>query len=82
MIVYNLKCEKGHHFEEWFTSSGRYDEMAGKHEIMCPKCSSRQVEKAPMAPSVSAGSAPSSCADAYGGEPACMSACTGGCMER
>lgn len=83
MIVYTLKCDKNHHFEEWFTSSARYDEMAAAGQLSCPECSSRSVEKAIMAPALSGTSnaVPGSCMD-FADAPPCASACNGGCGIR
>jgi hypothetical protein len=52
MIVYDLKCRKGHGFEAWFRDSTAYDDQAAAGKITCPTCGSRRVEKAPMAPRV------------------------------
>jgi len=52
MIVYDLKCRKGHVFEAWFRDSAAYDEQATAGKVTCPSCGSRRVEKAPMAPRV------------------------------
>jgi hypothetical protein len=52
MIVYDLKCRKGHGFEAWFRDSAAYDEQAAAGKVTCPACGSRRVEKAPMAPRV------------------------------
>jgi hypothetical protein len=52
MIVYDLKCRKGHGFEAWFRDSAAYDEQAAAGKVTCPTCGSRRVEKAPMAPRV------------------------------
>jgi len=52
MIVYDLKCRKGHVFEAWFRASAAYDEQAAAGKVICPSCGSRRVEKAPMAPRV------------------------------
>ncbi|GAA0536420.1 hypothetical protein FHS83_003324 [Rhizomicrobium palustre] len=83
MIVYTLKCDKDHHFEEWFTSSSRFDEMAEKGEIACPECHSHHVEKAPMAPSLSGtrNAVPGSCMD-MADAPPCAQTCGGGCFAR
>jgi len=68
MIVYKLQCAKGHEFEEWFSSSAKYDRLAAKKKIPCPECGNSRVTKALMAPSVSSGpkSEPAPC-----GAPAC-----------
>lgn len=52
MIVYDLKCKKGHVFEAWFPSSAAYDRQAAADEVVCPICGSRKVSKAPMAPNL------------------------------
>ena len=53
MIVYDLKCRKGHAFEAWFRDSAAYDEQAESGKVSCPACGSRRVEKALMAPRLS-----------------------------
>lgn len=55
MIVYNLRCKNGHEFEGWFRDSAAFDAQAGAGKLCCPSCSTRRVEKAIMAPSVSTG---------------------------
>jgi hypothetical protein len=52
MIVYELRCRKGHGFEAWFRDSAAYDAQAAGGKVTCPTCGSRRVEKAPMAPRV------------------------------
>ena len=52
MIVYTLKCSKGHAFEGWFKDSAAFDAQAADGKLVCPLCNSRKVEKAPMAPAV------------------------------
>jgi hypothetical protein len=52
MILYRLKCRKGHEFEAWFASSAAYDRQAKRGLLSCPKCGSVQVAKAPMAPRI------------------------------
>ena len=56
MIKYALVCEKGHDFESWFPDSAAYDKQAKRKLIACPHCSSAKVEKALMAPRLSANS--------------------------
>ena len=53
MIVYRLKCKKGHEFEGWFASSAAFDKQAKRGQLSCAKCGSSQVAKAPMAPRIS-----------------------------
>jgi hypothetical protein len=52
VIVFSLRCEKGHEFEGWFASGAAYDEQAASGKLLCPLCNSRRIEKAIMAPAV------------------------------
>jgi hypothetical protein len=52
MILYRLKCRKGHEFEAWFAGSAAYDKQAKRGLLSCPKCGTTQVTKAPMAPRI------------------------------
>lgn len=54
MIVYDLKCGKGHVFEAWFGSSADYEQQKKKRLLECPLCGDQAVEKAVMAPNVAA----------------------------
>jgi hypothetical protein len=54
MIRYALTCEQGHQFESWFQDSGAYDKQAKRGLVSCPHCGSAKVEKAIMAPRLSA----------------------------
>jgi hypothetical protein len=54
MIRYALICEKGHDFESWFQNSAAYDKQAKRGLVTCPQCGSAKVEKAIMAPRLSA----------------------------
>ncbi len=55
MILYDLRCRKGHVFEAWFRDSVAYDDQAEAGEVACPTCGSKKVEKAPMAPRLAKG---------------------------
>ncbi|MEO7550646.1 MAG: DUF1178 family protein [Croceibacterium sp.] len=52
MIVFDLACDEGHRFEGWFGSSDDYRAQQARGLLDCPQCGSRDVSKAPMAPSV------------------------------
>jgi len=54
MIRYALVCERGHEFESWFQDSPAYDKQARRGLVTCPQCHSTKVEKAIMAPRLSA----------------------------
>lgn len=52
MIVFDLRCGKGHVFEAWFGSGTAYDEQAAAGQVTCPLCGDMQVAKAMMAPGI------------------------------
>jgi hypothetical protein len=54
MIVYDLRCGRGHVFEAWFGSSADYDDQRGRGLLACPICGDAAVDKAVMAPNVGA----------------------------
>jgi hypothetical protein len=54
VIVYSLRCKNGHEFEGWFRDSASYDAQSGEGSLRCPTCNSRRVDKAIMAPAVTA----------------------------
>lgn len=58
MIKYTLRCDQGHVFENWFASSGKYDEQAAAGELCCPECNSSDISKTIMAPNVAKEAAP------------------------
>ena len=79
MIVYSLKCENSHEFEDWFSSSAAFDKQAATGDLVCPTCDSHRIEKAPMAPAVSgkgSKSVPAGCPMASASE---APPCAGGC---
>lgn len=54
MIRYNLRCDNDHSFDSWFASSGAYDTLRAAGQIACPTCGNTNIQKALMAPSVTA----------------------------
>ncbi|MFQ5625571.1 MAG: DUF1178 family protein [Methyloligellaceae bacterium] len=52
MIRYSLRCEKSHEFEIWFRNSSDYDRQAARGDVVCPRCGSERIAKAPMSPRV------------------------------
>jgi len=54
MIVFDLKCGHGHVFEAWFGSSDEYEDQKSRKLVSCPLCGVQDIEKAVMAPAVSA----------------------------
>lgn len=54
MIRYDLKCARGCAFESWFRDSAAFDALKAAGGLVCAHCGSTEVEKALMAPRVSA----------------------------
>ncbi len=52
MILYQLKCQRGHDFEAWFLNSVTYDSQLESDDVSCPHCGTTDVTKAPMAPNI------------------------------
>ncbi len=55
MILYDLRCDKGHVFEAWFRSSDSFADQVASGEVACAVCGSAKLEKAPMAPRLGKG---------------------------
>lgn len=55
MILFDLRCTKGHVFEAWFLDNASYDSQAKAGAVNCPACGSRKIQKAPMAPRIGKG---------------------------
>jgi len=47
VIIYDIKCEKGHKFEGWFKDRQAWISQNSQRLISCPVCSSSQVEIIP-----------------------------------
>jgi len=54
MIRYALRCESDHAFDSWFGSAEAYDRLRAAGHVACPDCGSTSVDKALMAPNVTA----------------------------
>ena len=52
MILYRLRCRKGHEFEAWFQNSDAFDRQEKRGMLSCSHCGTSKVSKAIMAPSV------------------------------
>ena len=52
MILFDLRCSKGHGFEAWFRDGDSYERLRQAGEIRCAICGDDKVEKALMAPNV------------------------------
>jgi hypothetical protein len=55
MILYRLRCSKGHEFESWFKDSKTYERQEKKSLIGCAVCGESKVARAPMAPRLGKG---------------------------
>jgi hypothetical protein len=47
MIVFDLRCDKGHTFEGWFEDNKAYNAQKKKGLITCPVCNETSVSKMP-----------------------------------
>ena len=56
MIKYTLKCNKGHQFDSWFSDSVSFEQLKKNGHLECAICSSKEVEKSLMVPSINPGS--------------------------
>ena len=54
MIVFDLACGADHVFEAWFGSTSDYEDQRARRLVSCPICGDAHVDKAVMAPNVSA----------------------------
>ena len=52
MILYRLKCRRGHQFEAWFANGAAFDVQEKRGLLSCPNCGTSKVEKALMAPRI------------------------------
>jgi hypothetical protein len=50
MILYRLRCSKGHEFESWFKDSNTYERQEKRCLIGCAVCGDGKIARAPMAP--------------------------------
>jgi hypothetical protein len=50
MIVFGLRCRKGHNFQSWFKDGASFDRQAKRGLVECPVCGDTKIEKALMAP--------------------------------
>jgi hypothetical protein len=55
MILYTLRCAKGHEFESWFKDSKTYERQEKRALIPCPSCGSAEVTRALMSPRIGKG---------------------------
>ncbi len=71
MIVFGLKCQKGHGFESWFKDGAAFERQSKRGLVECPVCGSTKVKKELSAPRL-AGTKKSRKAAAPAASPAAM----------
>ena len=74
MILFDVKCAKGHVFEAWFRDSNTADRQMSAKKVACPDCGSTKIAKAPMAPRIAGKGAPESKPEAPSKDMTAMSA--------
>ena len=47
MIIFDLKCDKGHKFEGWFKDSSAFEEQKSAKLITCPVCGNADTVRIP-----------------------------------
>jgi len=52
MILYRLRCSKGHEFDSWFKDSKTYERQEKKSLVGCAVCGDSKVKRAIMAPRI------------------------------
>jgi hypothetical protein len=55
MILFELRCQKDHHFEGWFRDGKGFETQTKAGKLVCPVCGNRRIEKALMAPRIGKG---------------------------
>lgn len=49
MIVFDLSCKEGHHFEGWFASGEDFESQKARKLLACPACGSDAITRMPSA---------------------------------
>ncbi len=49
MIIYDLKCKKGHKFEGWFKDRANYEQQRLGKLVTCPVCGDADLDIVPSA---------------------------------
>jgi hypothetical protein len=49
MIIFDLSCQHGHRFEDWFQSSEAFEAQCKKGLVSCPVCGSTGIRRVPSA---------------------------------
>ncbi|HSH99703.1 MAG TPA: DUF1178 family protein [Reyranella sp.] len=52
MILYRLRCSKGHEFDSWFKDSKTYERQEKKSLVGCAVCGDSKVARAIMSPRI------------------------------
>jgi len=49
MIIFDLRCSRGHSFEGWFASGDEFTRQQAKQFVRCPVCDDASVARLPSA---------------------------------
>ena len=49
MIIFELGCAQGHHFEGWFASADDFTRQAAMEMVRCPVCDDEHIAIVPSA---------------------------------
>lgn len=71
MIVLNLLCDNGHHFEGWFASSEAFRSQLDDDLVQCAYCGTSAISQLPSGPHVRRGGADSASRDEGPSAPGC-----------
>lgn len=52
MILFDIKCSRGHVFEAWFQNNDAFEKQAAVDLVECPLCGCTKTSKSLMAPSI------------------------------
>jgi hypothetical protein len=52
MIVLNLICVEGHHFDGWFASVDAFEQQSERDLVNCPHCNSVSIQRLPSGPRI------------------------------
>jgi hypothetical protein len=52
VIVLNLTCAFGHHFDGWFASAEAFDSQLSQKLICCPHCDDTGISRLPSGPHI------------------------------
>jgi hypothetical protein len=69
MIVFNIACSQGHHFDGWFRSAEDFDRQKDGGLLECPLCGDASVTRQLSAPRINSGATEPAVAPAQSAQP-------------